>query len=272
MLEIWTDKGQYFTGEASISYGDFYIGSDVCTIKSIEINDIEIQLENNEPYLYGTGIVIWYSYTSMFTQSKFEIKFKSKKPINITYKELEDKTKICFEDIEILSATFLEFYNDTSDFDYKVEDLREIHEDYINNWINGDEDHSKCFDNDYPNTIKEIKNILISELCEHIDITKEVHDVDNISTADFPHIINPYLKKYIPEMLDWEWDDYCNYSDKVISALIKDGESNEDNQDFEFVLDNTDINEIFIDIVWTEHEHEDLSDPIILYKDPNKGE
>ena len=51
MLEIWTDKNQYFTGEASISYGDIGRG-DVCTIKSIEIDDIEIQLENNEPYLY----------------------------------------------------------------------------------------------------------------------------------------------------------------------------------------------------------------------------
>ena len=88
---------------------------------------------------------------------------------------------------------------------------------------------------------------------------------------DFPHIINPYLKKYIPEMLDWDWDDYCNYySDSIISALIKDGESNKDNQDFEIVSNN--INEIFIDITWTEHESEDLSDPIILYKDPNKGE
>jgi len=273
MIEIWTDKDQYFTGEASINYGDAFVNGDVCTIKSIEINDIEIQLENNEPYLYGTGIAICYSITSMFTQSKFEIKFKSKKPINITYKELEDKTKIYFKDIKILSATFLEFYNDESDFDWKVEDLREIHESYVNNWIRGNEDHSKFFDNVYPNTIKEIKNILISELLEYIDITKEVHDIDNISTADFPHIINPYLKEYVPEMLDWDWDDYCNYySDSVISALIKDGESNEDNQNFGIVAFNTDIDEIFIDITWTEHEFEDLSDPIILYKDPNKGE
>ena len=271
MLELWTDKGQYFTGEANISYEDIGRG-DVCAIKSIEIDDIEIQLENNEPYLYGTGIAICYSTTSMFTQSKFEIEFKSKKPINITYKDLEDETKICFEDMKILSATFLEFTNDTSDFDWKVEDLREVNESYVNNWINGDEDHSKCFDNDYPNTIKEIKNILLSELLEHIDITKEVHDIDNISTVDFPHIINPYLKKYVSYMLNWQWDDYCNYSDKVISALIKDGESDEENQDFEIVTMNTDIDEIFIDIVWTEHEHEDLSVPIILYKDPNKGE
>lgn len=227
-----------------------------------EIKKLEIKLEDNIPYLYGTAIIKISNSISPFVVDVYQVNFKTKKPFEVKISDLDECTIINLTDIEYISYNFIEFEEVRNNDEDNSISTGEIWQELIEHWLLGIPDgvtYNIPIDKTFPNTLKEIKDIIIDELKDECDIYNLVNNLDDISVEDFPNIVSPYIKEYTPHFLRYNLDDFISIKYDLIEAIIKDCKNLSPN--FYIKLEE----EVNIYIYWTEQEIEDNSEEEIVF-------